>query len=125
MNETRKLITKRDSLILAVLLVLAVVSVLFFKFGLKDGKTAVISVDGREYMRVSLDSQDRDITLSNGVLLILSDGKIGFADSDCPDLVCVHTGMLSHTGDVAACVPNKTVIEIVGEKSADVDTVTY
>lgn len=124
MNE-RKLVTKRDIAVLAVLVLFAIALLLFFKFGLKDGKTAVISVDGREYMRVSLDSQDRDITLSNGVLVILSDGKIGFADSDCPDLVCVHTGMLSHTGDVAACVPNKTVIEIVGEKSADVDTITY
>ena len=125
MNETRKLITKRDSFILAVLLVLAVASVLFFKLGLKDGKTAVISVDGREYMRVALDSQDRDITLNNGVSIILRDGKIGFSESDCPDKVCIRTGMLSDIGEVAACVPNKTVIEIVGGNSGDIDVVTY
>ena len=50
--------------------------------------------------------------------------RIGFTESDCPDLVCVHTGMLSKAGDVAACVPNKTVISVSGGE-ASVDTLTY
>ena len=124
MNEQRKLVTKKDALILAVLLVLAVVLLLFFKLGLKDGKTAVISVDGNEYMQVSLDGVEREITLENGVKILVSDGKIGFSESDCPDKICVHTGMLSLVGDVAACVPNKTVITVVGGEAA-VDTLTY
>ena len=122
MNE-RKLVAKKDIIVLAVLLVSAIALLLFFKFGLKDGKTAVISVDGREYMSVSL-NEDREIKLDNGVKILVSDGKIGFRESDCPDLVCVHTGMLSKAGDVAACVPNKTVITVSGT-DADVDTITY
>ncbi len=122
MNE-RKLVTKRDIAVLAVLALFAIALLLFFKFGLKDGRTALISVDGRDYMTVSLDKDD-EITLDNGVKIIVSDGKIGFAESDCPDLVCVHTGMLSKAGDVAACVPNKTVISVSGGE-ASVDTLTY
>ena len=122
MNE-RKLVTKRDIAILAVLVFFALALLLFFRFGLKDGRTALISVDGRDYMTVSLDKDD-EITLENGVKIIVSDGKIGFAESDCPDLVCVHTGMLSKAGDVAACVPNKTVISVSGGE-ASVDTLTY
>ncbi len=122
MNE-RKLVTKRDIAVLAVLALFAIALLLFFRFGLKDGRTAVISVDGRDYMTVSLDKDD-EITLENGVKIIVSDGKIGFAESDCPDLVCVHTGMLSKAGDVAACVPNKTVISVSGGE-ASVDTLTY
>lgn len=122
MNE-RKLVTKRDIAVLAVLALSAIALLLFFRFGLKDGRTAVISVDGKEYLCVSLD-EDRDIKLDNGVKIIVSDGKIGFAESDCPDLVCVHTGMLSKAGDVAACVPNKTVISVSGGE-ASVDTLTY
>ena len=122
MNE-RKLVTKRDIAVLAVLALFAIALLLFFRFGLKDGRTAVISVDGKEYLCVSLD-EDREIKLDNGVKIIVSDGKIGFAESDCPDLVCVHTGMLSKAGDVAACVPNKTVISVSGGE-ASVDTLTY
>ncbi len=122
MNE-RKLVTKRDIAVLAVLALFAIALLLFFRFGLKDGRTAVISVDGRDYMTVSLDKDD-EITLENGVKIIVSDGKIGFTESDCPDLVCVHTGMLSKAGDVAACVPNKTVISVSGGE-ASVDTLTY
>ena len=122
MNE-RKLVTKRDIAVLAVLALFAIALLLFFRFGLKDGRTALISVDGKEYLCVSLD-EDREIKLDNGVKIIVSDGKIGFAESDCPDLVCVHTGMLSKAGDVAACVPNKTVISVSGGE-ASVDTLTY
>ena len=122
MNE-RKLVTKRDIAVLAVLALSAIALLLFFRFGLKDGRTALISVDGRDYMTVPLDKDD-EITLENGVKIIVSDGKIGFAESDCPDLVCVHTGMLSKAGDVAACVPNKTVISVSGGE-ASVDTLTY
>lgn len=125
MNDERKLVTKSDIIILSVIILLAVAALLYVKLGSESGSVAVISVDSEEYARVPLNSEEKEFTLDNGVKIILSDGKIGFADSDCPDLVCVHTGMLSHTGDVAACVPNKTVIEIVGEKSADVDTITY
>ncbi len=122
MNE-RKLVTKRDIAVLAVLALFAIALLLFFRFGLKDGRTALISVDGRDYLTVPLDKDD-EITLDNGVKIIVSDGKIGFAESDCPDLVCVHTGMLSKVGDVAACVPNKTVISVSGGE-ASVDTLTY
>jgi hypothetical protein len=122
MNE-RKLVTKRDIAVLAVLVFFAIALLLFFRFGLKDGRTALISVDGRDYLTVSLDKDD-EITLENGVKIIVSDGKIGFTESDCPDLVCVHTGMLSKAGDVAACVPNKTVISVSGGE-ASVDTLTY
>ena len=122
MNE-RKLVTKRDIAVLAVLALFAIALLLFFRFGLKDGRTALISVDGRDYLTVPLDKDD-EITLENGVKIIVSDGKIGFAESDCPDLVCVHTGMLSKAGDVAACVPNKTVISVSGGE-ASVDTLTY
>ncbi|MDO4848079.1 MAG: NusG domain II-containing protein [Clostridiaceae bacterium] len=122
MNE-RKLVTKRDIAVLAVLVFFAIALLLLFRFGLKDGRTALISVDGRDYMTVPLDKDD-EITLENGVRIIVSDGKIGFSESDCPDLVCVHTGMLSKAGDVAACVPNKTVISVSGGE-ASVDTLTY
>lgn len=42
------------------------------------------------------------------------DGKARFSKSDCPDQICVHTGNIFHTGQIAACVPANVLIRIVG-----------
>lgn len=39
-------------------------------------------------------------------------GKIRFADADCPDLVCVRTGWISHSGELAACVPGHLILRL-------------
>lgn len=124
MNSERKLVTKKDLIIILILLAAAVCALAVAKLRPSQGKTAVISVGSKEYMRIELDSGDREIVLENGVKILLRDGKIGFAESNCHDKICVKTGMLSQAGDVAACVPNRTVITVVGEAAA-VDTLTY
>ncbi len=123
MNEERKLVTKKDIIILAVILVAACALLLSVKLGRGSAKTALISVDGRDYMKVPLENDD-EITLENGVKIIVKDGSIGFCESDCPDKICIRTGMLSKSGEVAACVPNRTVISVEGGSNA-VDAITY
>lgn len=49
-------------------------------------------------------------------------GRIRFKEADCPDKVCVHTGWIGKAGQIAACVPNRAVIKIVGGP-ADEDVV--
>jgi hypothetical protein len=39
------------------------------------------------------------------------DGRIRFAEADCPDKVCVRTGWLGHPGSVAACVPGNLILK--------------
>lgn len=46
-------------------------------------------------------------------------GRIRFRESDCPDKVCVKTGYISVNGQVAACIPAKVLIRIIGEVSED------
>lgn len=41
-------------------------------------------------------------------------GRIRFADADCPDRVCVHTGWISRSGQIAACVPGRLILKIIG-----------
>lgn len=38
--------------------------------------------------------------------------RICFLDSTCPDEICVNTGWLSKPGDIAVCLPNRTIIKI-------------
>jgi hypothetical protein len=39
-------------------------------------------------------------------------GRIRYEDSDCPNRICVQTGWLTKYGDIATCLPNRTLIEI-------------
>lgn len=44
-------------------------------------------------------------------------GRARIRASLCPHQVCVRRGWLSRSGQVAVCVPNLVILEIVGEKS--------
>lgn len=44
---------------------------------------------------------------------LTKDGRIGFEESDCPDKICVRTGMLKNIGETAACLPNEIILKIV------------
>ena len=62
-------------------------------------------------------------TLGESVITI-ADGAAAFADSPCPNKLCVHAGALRHNGDVAACLPNNVLIHIEAKRTAAVDSVS-
>ena len=41
-------------------------------------------------------------------------GRVRFTDSPCPGRICVHSGWLERSGEVAACLPNGVVVEVQG-----------
>ncbi|MFZ3088508.1 MAG: NusG domain II-containing protein [Methylotenera sp.] len=46
----------------------------------------------------------------------ISQGKARFAKSPCHNQYCVHQGWLTHTGQVAICLPNQISLELIGEE---------
>lgn len=57
----------------------------------------------------------------NVIFHLYQDGSIAFAESDCPDKVCIHAGKLKTAGQFAACLPNGIVVKIVPEKERGED----
>lgn len=115
----RRFITKKSLIFIIALLALAL---LFFFIPKKSGQRVEIWLDGELYDSYPLFSPF-SLTLDNGVR-VTGDGKSAhFEESDCPDKVCIKTGELSVTGEWAACLPNKTVVKIVG-RNGDADTVS-
>ncbi len=53
----------------------------------------------------------------------IANGTARVRESTCPDLVCVHSGVLSHSGQAAACVPAGVSVRILGGDTV-VDGVT-
>lgn len=91
--------------------------------------TALIICEGETVEEIKLDSvyEGYDIPLYGGRVKIRAEkGVIYFEDSDCPDKLCVKSGKLKSPGDTAACLPEKVVITLTGEKESDSpDIISY
>ena len=91
------------------------------------GEKAVVTVDGKLYGTYPL-SQDQTIQVvqKNGHHndITIKDGQVSMTFSDCRNQICVASGAISQTKDTIVCLPNKVVVEIIGEKPGDVDIIT-
>ena len=81
------------------------------------GECVEIYYDSQLVIKVELaDCPDSVFVLpqnENVVFHTSGDGRIRFEQSDCPDKVCVNSGWLWRSGEVATCLPNKVVLKIV------------
>lgn len=72
-------------------------------------------------------NQQRDIKV-HGVIgdadIHIGHGKVRFAKSPCNNQYCVHQGWLTHSGQVAICLPNQISLELVGQKKS-YDSLNY
>lgn len=120
-----KLFKKADLIVIA--LITAVAGLLMF-LGSKDTSKPVaeISVDGKIIQTVDLDSvKERTEIKPDGdynIIIVAENGKIRFEHSECEDKLCVASGNLEKNGDIAVCLPAKTVITVTG---SEFDAVVY
>lgn len=109
----KKLVTRADFIIIAVVLLSALLLLQFKPHG--AGETAIIRVDGKEYRTLNLDSEEKTEITVNGVLIVCGGGEIYVKDSSCHDKICVNAGHISKKGQSAVCVPNRVSVEISGK----------
>lgn len=88
-----------------------------------------ISVDNELYSEFELSSTYNDsftIHSRQGYnTVVINNGMVSITEADCPDKLCVQKGEISHAGDILVCLPNKLVIEIIGENKTEVDDISY
>lgn len=122
MSNQRKLINKKDMLIILIILVIAILSYILYSIVNKtNNKTqAQILIDGKAEYTIQLDENKTfSIPEKPNIVFEIKDNKIRFLSSDCPDKVCVNSGFIGKNGQMAACLPNKTSIRIISDKSND------
>ena len=81
-----------------------------------SGAEVIITIDGAEYGRYSLDS-DRTISIDrngNHNLVVISDGTVHMEEASCKNQICVNTGKISRAGEIIVCLPNYVIVEIIG-----------
>ncbi len=119
----RKLVSRRDLILFAVIGVLILLSVFIPKIINGGEKYVTVTIDGDTVYHDKL-SVDNEITLDNSIKIKIENGEAYFLESDCKDKTCIKGGKLKNSGDVSACLPNKTVLSVKGEKTS-FDAVTY
>ena len=117
----KKLITKKDLILLSVVLLAGIVGILFMNSADK-GKSAEIIVDGKTTEIISLDElYEKQI---NDVVVCCENGEIFIKESDCPDKVCMRSGSISKSGESIICAPNRVAVKIDGKKGNMPDAIT-
>ena len=117
----KKLITKKDLILLSIVLVCGIIGAILMNSADK-GKSVTITVDGKTKETISLDNDfNKEF---NGVLVCCENGEVYVISSDCTDKVCVRSGRISKSGESIICAPNRVAIKIEGKKGNLPDAMT-
>ncbi|MGI5848760.1 MAG: NusG domain II-containing protein [Christensenellales bacterium] len=82
---------------------------------------AVVIKEDQEIHKIDLDGITEQTTIileGTDIVIVAEKRRIRFVESSCHDKTCINTGWLDSVGDIAACLPNRVLIKIVGEESA-------
>lgn len=119
---------KKDIILIAAVLVIALVSFAAIKMTQKDGKQVVVTVEGKEVYKTSINKdQTYKIPEENGTnIMQIKDGKVTMKKADCKDQICADHKPIEKSGETIVCLPHKVVIEIKSEsgKEQELDGVT-
>lgn len=114
---------KKDFILIVCILAAALLSGCWFFFTSKEAQEVLITVDGKEWGRYSL-NQDRHIEINGTNKLVIEDGKAWMESADCPDQICVGQKAVSRSGEAIVCLPNQIVVTVNGGPENDLDGIT-
>ena len=106
---------KTKTILWGMIALLLVVSSLAIYFIPKNGNTVVISRDGEEIGRYSLEKdqvlrfeEDEDYNIVE-----IKDGVVRVTEASCKNQICVHSASISkEKPGMIVCLPNKLIVEI-------------
>ena len=112
--ENKKLLS--DIILVGVLLIVSLSVFLVMFLNREEGSTVVVSVNGVTVAEYPL-SMDATYYLNNGTnVLVIKDGYAYISEATCPGYQdCVESGKIRFVGEKIVCLPNKVIVEIVGE----------
>ena len=88
-----------------------------------SGAEVIITIDGAEYGRYSLDS-DRTISIDrngNHNRIVISDSTVHMEESSCKNQICVQQGVINASGQMIVCLPNGVIAEIRAADSSQAE----
>lgn len=121
-----KLITKKELILIIVVLSLAFLSLIFLRIGSKKGGEVTVYVDGKVETVLPLNEDaNYEISTKKGKNLLCIENKEAFIkEADCPDGICVHHKKISLEGETIVCLPHKVVVEVTKGDETEYDAIT-
>ena len=115
-----------DCVIIALVLALALAVALPFYLRPYDTLTCEIVQDGAVVKTIALTGTVNETVTVEGAVTnrieVTAEG-VRFLESDCPDQVCVRSGLLTRAGQSAVCLPNRVIVRLTGAAAPEVDAV--
>ncbi len=124
-----RIFRKNDIILISGLFAMFLIIILALQIFRNGGNKVLVSVDGVEKYTFDLDKDiDFEIEGYEGGTnhLVIKDGEAYLTEASCPDHICVYMGKISDVGQSIICLPNRVVVEIVGDKNSpdgDIDTI--
>ena len=118
-------ITIGDKFLIAALLILNGWLFANWGVGFSKGDWVVVTVNQKETTRLPLD-QDQKTHVKGPIGLTeieVKNGRARIIRSPCKNKVCIKSGYIRYADRLAACIPNRVVIRIVGKNHRGVDAV--
>ena len=118
-------ITIGDKFLIAALLILNGWLFASWGVGFSKGDWVVVTVNQKETIRLPLD-QDQKTHVKGPIGLTeieVKNGQARIIRSPCKNKVCIKSGYIRYADRLAACIPNRVVIRIVGKSHRGVDAV--
>lgn len=88
--------------------------------------TVVITVSGHRYATLPLDVA-REVKVPGRIgtsVIQIAHERTRFVSSPCTGKICVHTGWLSRSGEIAICLPNAVSVELTGTRQ-EFDSINF
>ncbi len=116
---------KGDIVLIISLCLIIVLSFLPSFSGGNEKLTAEVYYEGELIKTVYLSDCNGEKFAAGSCTLLFEKDGVTFTHSDCPDKLCIKRGKLKRKGDTMACVPERVVAVIKGEKNEDFHIATY
>lgn len=127
-SQIRKRLTRQDLLLIGLLLFIGAACFVAVRiFAGETGTVVHIIADGTSYGSYNLSDTATipikvDATVTN--TLQIENGKAKMIEANCPDKLCIHQNAISKQGETIVCLPNRIVVEIKGNETSDLDSIS-
>lgn len=106
------------------LLSLLVISLFAAHVYSQDFSSLVVTIESEGKRWVYPIGENRTVSFEGPLgetIVEIEDEMVHIQESPCPDHICVFRGWMEHSGEFAACLPNRVIVTIEGHEHEDVD----
>lgn len=119
-RESRHSITLWDMVLAVATVALGVAFVAFGEAQVSGTQVAITGPGGKVLTFDLGQSRTMEVEgLKGRTVVSIDGGSVRFVSSPCPHKDCVRRGRISRSGEWIACVPNRVVATITGERTYD------